>query len=190
MKINLSVEQKMLTNPDLHTVLIRALWELSQPEIVERFCLHEACHLHYFEPIRAIMGPDAPKFETLGPTILYNERRKCFQFVPAMVKTPFVKSRLQYSDEVLTHLANGTVAGGVFLQELEHCEEGGDSEDTGEFYNHFVRARQQLVEPIHKEERMLNEAREKVTKELLENPLIVLIIRKMAKELAEKHFSL
>jgi hypothetical protein len=188
-KINLQVENINLTNPEFLDVLHRACWELSQRRKIKIFCLHEVGHLAYFEPIRKIIGPDTPELEFLGPTISYNGFKNKFEFTPAAIKTPFEECGIPYSEEVMDHVTRGAVAGGVFLQELEHMEIGGDSEDNTLFNTHFDLARGKGWVPTRTRQRMWDDAQAEVRSNLQDELFKQLVLQRAAR-LEVEHFSL
>ncbi len=189
MKMDLQVENEMLANPDFLAVLHRACWQLSQPRMIKIFCLHEAGHLSYFEPIRKIIGPDTPKLKFVGPRIFYNGLKSEFEFNPAAIKTPFQECGLQYTDEIMDHITRGAVAGGIFLQELEHMPIGGDSEDSVVFNTHFDLARGQNWMPTRSKVRMWTDAQNEVRSNL-QNETFKQLVLERAAELEAEHFSL
>ena len=189
MKIDLQVENEMLTNPDFLDVLHRACWQLSQPRMIKIFCLHEVGHLFYFEPIRPLIGPDTPKLKFVGPTITYNSLKQNFEFMPAAIKTPFAECGLRYTDEVMDHVTRGAVAGGVFLEEFEHVANGGDDEDSFVLNMHFGLAREQGWTPKRSKKKMWTDAQTEVRLHLQDETFKQLALEQAA-TLAAEHFSL
>jgi hypothetical protein len=191
MKIDLQVENQMLTHPDFLDVLHRACWQLSQPQFVTSVCLHEAAHSIYFKPIIDEMNATAPgcdyAMEFHGPTIYYNTEKQAYAFDPAAIKTPF--RDLVYTQNNLEQLAMGCVAGGVFLRLLEGVPdaEAGDYKDSKMFHTYFLMARERDVTPREREEDMLPVAKNAVQKHL-ENKVFEEFVRTKADEIRAKYF--
>lgn len=189
MKINLQVDPKSLVNPKFQAVLIQMCTELSKESVVKNLCLHEAGHLIYLESVRQKMSSDTPELEMIEPTILYNNISGEFEPTFAAVNTSFHKCGLQYTEEILSFLAQSCVAGGVFLHKLENEKDGGDSEDRKVFHMHFLLARGQGLTPPLREEKMWEKAQNEVQAHL-ENEVFKQMVRKRAAEIKRDYYSM
>jgi hypothetical protein len=188
MKINLHVEQHMLADENFQNKLLQVCTYLSLQNSVKNLCLHEAGHTIYFEPVRSLAGPDMPELEFVGPTIFFNSASGKFDYTIGAIDAPFHKYGIKYTEEILSYLAQGAVAGGVFLRELENEQDGGDSADMALFHTHFLLARDQGLMPRRNEEKMWDKAQTDVRMHL-QDASFVKMVRAEAARIEAKHFS-